>query len=90
MGRNLTQKRCEANSLAEAFINRKAQSWKFAALTVYDYPMGRLLDGLGLDFLLVGDSLGMVVLGIQIPPKSPWAIWSIIHAPWLAECVKRP
>lgn len=41
----------------------KAGGRKFAALTAYDYPMGRLLDSLGLDFLLVGDSLGMVVLG---------------------------
>ena len=50
-------------SLADSFISRKAQAWKFAALTAYDYPMGRLLDDVGLDFLLVGDSLGMVVLG---------------------------
>lgn len=50
-------------SLVSSFVERKARSWKFAALTAYDYPMGRLLDGLGLDFLLVGDSLGMVVLG---------------------------
>lgn len=50
-------------SLVSSFMERKARSWKFAALTAYDYPMGRLLDGLGLDFLLVGDSLGMVVLG---------------------------
>ncbi|MGA0327071.1 MAG: 3-methyl-2-oxobutanoate hydroxymethyltransferase [Limisphaerales bacterium] len=33
------------------------------ALTVYDYPMTRLLDELGIPLLLVGDSLGMVVLG---------------------------
>ena len=63
MGRNLTGNRYESNFLAKRFIQRKAKSWKFAALTAYDYPMGRLLDGLGLDFLLVGDSLGMVVLG---------------------------
>jgi 3-methyl-2-oxobutanoate hydroxymethyltransferase len=63
MARHLTENMCESNSLAESFIERKARSWKFAALTAYDYPMGRLLDGLGLDFLLVGDSLGMVVLG---------------------------
>ena len=50
-------------SLFDAFVSRKAQAWKFAALTAYDYPMGRLLDDVGLDFLLVGDSLGMVVLG---------------------------
>lgn len=34
-----------------------------AALTAYDYPTARLLDDSGVDVLLVGDSLGMVVLG---------------------------
>ncbi len=34
-----------------------------AALTVYDYPITRLLDEIGVPLLLVGDSLGMVVLG---------------------------
>ena len=32
-------------------------------MTAYDYPMAKLLDDADLDFLLVGDSLGMVVLG---------------------------
>ena len=50
-------------SLVTSFVSRKSSFWKFAALTAYDYSMGRLLDELGLDFLLVGDSLGMVVLG---------------------------
>jgi 3-methyl-2-oxobutanoate hydroxymethyltransferase len=36
---------------------------RIAVLTAYDYPMARLLDEAGVDVLLVGDSLGMVVLG---------------------------
>ena len=36
---------------------------KIVCLTAYDYPSARLLDGAGVDVILVGDSLGMVVLG---------------------------
>jgi 3-methyl-2-oxobutanoate hydroxymethyltransferase len=41
----------------------KMRREKIAALTVYDFPMTRLLDECGVPVLLVGDSLGMVVLG---------------------------
>jgi 3-methyl-2-oxobutanoate hydroxymethyltransferase len=41
----------------------KTRGEKIAALTAYDYPMTRLLDECGVPVLLVGDSLGMVVLG---------------------------
>jgi 3-methyl-2-oxobutanoate hydroxymethyltransferase len=41
----------------------KARGEKIAALTAYDFPMTKLLDEAGIPLLLVGDSLGMVVLG---------------------------
>jgi len=41
----------------------KQRGEKFAMLTAYDYPTARLLDEAGVPIILVGDSLGMVVLG---------------------------
>lgn len=43
---------------------RKSQGPKLAVLTAYDYPTGRMLDDAGVDLILVGDSLGMVVHGL--------------------------
>jgi 3-methyl-2-oxobutanoate hydroxymethyltransferase len=41
----------------------KSRGERIAALTAYDYPTARLLDEAGVPLLLVGDSVGMVVLG---------------------------
>jgi 3-methyl-2-oxobutanoate hydroxymethyltransferase len=41
----------------------KARGEKIPALTAYDYPTARLLDEAGVPVILVGDSVGMVVLG---------------------------
>ena len=41
----------------------KASGEKIAVLTAYDYPTAVLLDKAGIDGILVGDSLGMVVQG---------------------------
>ena len=48
---------------AETIRAMKGRGEKIAALTAYDCPMTRLLDEAGVPLILVGDSLGMVVLG---------------------------
>jgi 3-methyl-2-oxobutanoate hydroxymethyltransferase len=45
------------------FVAAKARRHRLTMLTAYDYTMARLLDDAGVDSLLVGDSLGMVVQG---------------------------
>lgn len=48
---------------AAALADRKSSGPPLSVLTAYDYPTARLFDEAGIDALLVGDSLGMVVLG---------------------------
>ncbi len=47
----------------EALRRMKRAGQKIAALTAYDFVTGAILDGAGIDMLLVGDSVGTVVQG---------------------------
>ena len=48
-----------------SFLESKTSGEKITVLTAYDYQMAKLLDQSGTDCILVGDSLGMVVLGYE-------------------------
>jgi len=54
-----------------------SQTQKITCLTAYDYPTARLLDEAGVDIVLVGDSVGMVVLGYD--STLPVTIEEMLH-----------
>ncbi|HEX9780716.1 MAG TPA: 3-methyl-2-oxobutanoate hydroxymethyltransferase [bacterium] len=47
----------------EELLSSKGRPAKLVMLTAYDYPLAKLLDEAGVDVILVGDSVAMVVLG---------------------------
>src|SRR2546428_11189066 len=55
----------------------KQRGEKITALTADDYPTARLLDESGIDVILVGDSLGMVVLGYE--DTTPVTLEEMLH-----------
>lgn len=46
------------------FLKMKAEGKKISMITAYDYTTARLVDEAGIDSILVGDSLGNVILGL--------------------------
>ena len=58
-----TQERKKVTTLSLA--RKKAQNQPITMLTAYDYATALAIDRAGIDSILVGDSLGMVVLGYE-------------------------
>jgi len=46
-------------------LEKKKSGEKITALTAYDYPIAKIVDSEGIDVILVGDTVGMVVLGYE-------------------------
>ena len=72
----------------QEFRDKKQRGERIAALTAYDYPTARLLDESGIDVILVGDSLGMVVLGYEDTTQVTLAEM-VHHTKAAARAVKR-
>ena len=71
-----------------AFVAAKGQDRKLAVLTAYDYLWAGIIDGAGVDAILVGDTLGMVVQGK--PTTLPVTLDEMIyHAEMVTRAVKR-
>lgn len=67
----------EATRVTAREIRRRKGGRKISVLTCYDFPTARILDRCGIDILLVGDSLGNVVLGYST--TIPVTIEEMIH-----------
>jgi 3-methyl-2-oxobutanoate hydroxymethyltransferase len=59
------------------FLEKKKKGEKITILTAYDYLTAKIVDSAGVDAILVGDSLGMVVLGY--PSTIPVTMEEMIH-----------
>lgn len=54
-----------ARTTIQDFLKKKSEGKKISMLTAYDYPFAQIVDEAGTDAILVGDSLGMVVQGLD-------------------------
>lgn len=77
-----------ASDAMEDFREKKRRGERITSLTAYDYPTARLLDESGIDIILVGDSLGMVVLGYEDTTEVTLEVM-VHHTRAVARAVKR-
>ena len=70
--------------LSGHFLKMKEEKEKIVMLTAYDYPSAKLAEEANVDMILVGDSLGMVVLGYE--STIPVTVEDMIHH---SKAVKR-
>lgn len=70
------------------FVEAKTRGHKLSVLTAYDHLWAGILDGAGLDAILVGDSLGMVVQGkaTTLPVRLQEIVY---HAEMVVRAVQR-
>jgi 3-methyl-2-oxobutanoate hydroxymethyltransferase len=54
-----------AKVTVQTLLEMKQRRERISSVTAYDYPTARIADEAGIDLILVGDSLGMVVLGYE-------------------------
>lgn len=80
--------RAERRLTIRDLLDMKQRGEKIVSLTAYDYLFARLLDEVGVDIILVGDSLGQVVAGYDstLPVTLDEMIW---HAKAVRRAVRR-
>jgi 3-methyl-2-oxobutanoate hydroxymethyltransferase len=80
--------RREQRVTARTLLARKQRHERFSMLTAYDFAFARILDEAGIDAILVGDSLGHVVQGLDttLPVTLDEAVY---HTRLVARAVRR-
>jgi len=66
-----------AKITSASLLEKKKHHELITCLTAYDYPSARLIDEAGIDMILVGDSLGMVMLGYE--NTLPVTVQEMVH-----------
>jgi len=76
-----------AKTTIQDLLRKKAEGRKITILTAYDYPFAQIVDEAGVDAVLVGDSLGVVVQGLEntLPVTMEEMIY---HTKMVARAVK--